>query len=83
MVEVLICVLILSILGVGAFYAAHYMVGIRHNRDTLADEFKRATEHIEELEGRIMMLEAERDIQTAKVASYRTEQSTGWENMRG
>lgn len=83
MVEILICVLILSILGVGAFYAAHYFVGLRHSRDTLADEFKRATEHIEEMESRIMMLEAERDIQTAKVASYRTEKSTGWETMRG
>lgn len=81
MVEILICVLILSILGVGAFYAAHYIVSLRHSRDTLADEYKRAEEHIKELEERVIMLESERDIQTAKMSPYRTEQTTGWDSM--
>lgn len=63
MIEVVTCLLIFSLLGAGSYYAALRWVDLRHNRNVLADEYKRATEHIEELEARVMMLEAERDTQ--------------------
>lgn len=63
MIEILLCMLILAILSVTAYYASLKWVELRHNRDVIADELKRATDHIEELEARVMMLEAERDTQ--------------------
>lgn len=70
MVEALLCILIFAIIGTGAYYAALKYVELRHNRDMLADEFKRATEHINELESRVMMLEAERDTEMARMSKY-------------
>lgn len=62
-IEILLCILILAILVTASYYAAHKWVALRHNRDVIADELKRATDHIEELEARVMMLEAERETQ--------------------
>lgn len=68
-IEAAVVLLIFALLVVGAYYAAHKWVDLRYNRDMLADEFKRATEHIEELESRVLMLEAERDTQMAQMES--------------
>lgn len=67
MLEVLLSILILAVLTVGAYFAALKYVDLRHNRDIIADELKRATEHIAELESRVMMLEAERDTDMARM----------------
>lgn len=85
MLNVLLSLLILAILSSGAYYAAHYVVQLRHERDTVTDEFKRATDYINELESRVTMLEAERDTTAARLSQYRTGDSTGWEqiNIRG
>lgn len=80
MIEVLTSILICTIIFTGAYYGAHYVVSLRHNRDMIADEFKRATEHIEELESRIIMLESERDIKAAQMES-RGVQPSGWDTM--
>lgn len=79
MINVLLGLLIIAIIGTGAYYAAHYIVQLRHNRDILADEYKRATVHIEELESRIIMLEADRDLQSARMSDKQSETSTGYE----
>lgn len=81
MVESLLSILIVSIIALGAYYAAYRFVHLRHNRDVLADEFKRAETYIKEMEDRIAMLEAERDITTARVSNYRTEEPSGWESL--
>jgi hypothetical protein len=79
MLETLLSILIIAIVGTGAYYAAHYIVNLRHNRDMLADEYKRATEHIEELEARVMLLEAERDTQMAKFEAKNMKPSDGYD----
>jgi hypothetical protein len=81
MLNVLLGFLIVSIIASGAYYAAYLFVHLRHNRDVLADEYKRAETYIKEMEDRISMLEAERDIQTARVSNYRTEEASGWESL--
>jgi hypothetical protein len=68
-IEAAFVLFIFVLLGAGAYYAALRWVDLRHNRDMLADEYKRATEHIEELESRVMLLEAERDTQMAQMES--------------
>jgi len=83
-IEVLICILIIAILFAAAYYAALKWVYLRHNRDVIADELKRATDHIEELEARVMMLEAERDTQS-QMMERRYKAPDGYEvfSMRG
>ena len=81
MIESLLSILIVSIVASGAYYAAYHFIHLRHNRDVLADEYKRAETYIKEMEERILMLEAERDIQTARVSSYRAEEPSGWESL--
>lgn len=80
MIEALISILIIGIVAAGAYYAAHYVVNLRHNRNTIADELKRSIEHIEELESRIMMLESERDIRAAQMEAKGSKPS-GWDTM--
>lgn len=70
MLNVLLGLLILAVIAAGCYYAALKYVELRHNRDMLADELKRATEHIGELETRIMMLEAERDTELSRMEKY-------------
>lgn len=84
MIEALISIFIVGMVAGGAFYASHYVVNLRHNRDTIADELKRATFHIEELESRVVMLESERDIKAAQMEA-RGVQPSGWDtlNVRG
>jgi len=81
MTDVLIGLLICVITAAASIYAAHYIVQLRHNRDMLADELKRATEHISELESRVMLLEAERDARDARVGDLRREEAHGWETI--
>ncbi|MBB6694387.1 hypothetical protein H7B90_23605 [Cohnella xylanilytica] len=70
MTEILLSFLIIAIMAVGSYYAAYRYVELRHNRDMLADELKRATDHIGELEARVMMLEAERDSEMTRIEKY-------------
>lgn len=80
MIEALLSILIISIVGAGMYHAAHYVVNLRHNRDVIADELKRATVHIEELESRVIMLESERDIKAAQMEA-RGAQPSGWDTL--
>ena len=81
MVESLLSILIVAILSAGAYYASYHFIHLRHNRDVLADEYKRAEMYIKEMEDRIAMLEAERDIQTTRMSGFREEQASGWESL--
>jgi phage terminase Nu1 subunit (DNA packaging protein) len=63
MIEAFASILICAVLVTGAYYASHYIVNLRHERNELADEFKRAEEHIKELEERVMLVEAQLDVQ--------------------
>lgn len=76
-INLLLCVLILSILGTGAYYAAYQWINLRHNRDVLTDELKRSMEHIGELEERLMQLEATMSMRehTSKIQQ---QESNGW-----
>ena len=76
MIESFISILIVCIIGAGAFFAAHYVLDLRNSRDTLAEEYKRAEGHISELESRIELLEAQIDIQRATPTP--TGDSNGW-----
>lgn len=82
MIEALLSILIVLSIMAGAYYASHYVVQLRHNRDAIADELQRATGHIEELESRIIMLESERDIKAAQMESKGL-QPNGWDSLRG
>jgi hypothetical protein len=77
MLNVLLCVLILGIITAATYYAAHKWIKLEHNRDVIADELKRATAHIEDLEARIAMLEAEKSLHEYKTRPQ--EETTGWE----
>lgn len=79
MIDILLCLLIVFVLAAGAYYAAYRWVDLRHNRDTLADELTRATAHIEDLEARISLMEAERDLREYKAMPK--EETTGWETF--
>ena len=84
MLEALLSILIVAILGAGMYYTALKYVALRHNRDTIADEYKRAVETIHELEERNAMLEAERDTQMARM-EQRNNSPQGFDafNIRG
>lgn len=79
MLYALLCVLIVAILAAGGYYASYQWVNLRHNRDTIADELKRAVAHIEDLESRIALMEAEKDLRDYKARPQ--EESTGWETF--
>jgi hypothetical protein len=81
MVESLLSILIVAMISVGTYYASYRFVHLRHNRDVLADEYKRAETYIKEMEDRIAMLEAERDLQTTRMSGFREEQASGWESL--
>jgi hypothetical protein len=68
--------LIIAIITAATYYAAHKWIKLEHNRDVIADELKRATAHIEDLEARIAMLEAEKSLHEFKVKPQ--EETTGW-----
>lgn len=70
------CMLITAILAAGAYYAAFRWVKLEHNRDTIADELKRALDHITDLEARIDMMEAQHDLQ--KVKAHPEGDNNGW-----
>lgn len=71
MLYALLCALIILIIAAAAFYAAHYVVQLRHSRDILADEYKRATEHIAVLEEEIAQLRFERDQRKNELSEIR------------
>jgi hypothetical protein len=85
MLEAFASILICGIIAAGCYYSAHYIVQLRHNRDTIADELTRAEAHIRELEDRVMLLEADRDVRDAKLSGMRTGDASGWDmlNARG
>lgn len=80
MIEVLLSILIIAVIGTGAYYAAHYIINLRHERNALADEYKRAEEHIKELEERVILVEAQLDMQRASMPRA-TGSSNGWDEM--
>lgn len=80
MIEALLSILIILIVASAAYYASYRYVDLRHNRDTIADEFKRATVYINEMEERVMLLEAQLDMQRASMPRA-TGSSNGWDEM--
>ena len=80
MIESLLSILIIALISAGAYYAAHYIVNLRHERNELADEYKRAEEHIKELEERVMLLEAQLDMQRSSMPRA-TGSTNGWDEM--
>lgn len=80
MLEVFASILICAIVAAGAYYAAHYIVQLRHERNALADEYKRAEEHIKELEERVLLVEANLDMQRSSMPRA-TGSSNGWDEM--
>lgn len=80
MIEALASILIVLIIAAGAYYASYRYVELRHNRDTIADEFKRATAYIAEMEERVMLLEAQLDTQRSNIPKA-TGSSNGWSEM--
>ena len=85
MLNALISILIVAIIAAGSYLAALKYVELRHNRDMLADEYKRATDHIGELEARIVMLEAERDADVTAFDKRYGQRPEGYDvfNIRG
>jgi len=83
MIHVLLGFLIASILTAGAYYASLQWVNLRHSRDILADQYKEAVEHIQELETRIALLEADKSMSEYKAKMQ--EDTSGWQhfNSRG
>lgn len=83
MLNALLSILILALLGTGAYYAAYQWINLRHNRDVITDELKRSMDHIGELEERLMQLEA--TISMREHTSKAQQEPTGWDsfNVRG
>ena len=79
MINILLCFLIVAIIAAGSYYAAYQWVNLRHNRNELADEFKRATEHIQELETRIELMEADKALNEYK--NKPQADNSGWNNF--
>lgn len=79
MLYAFLCLLILAIIGTGAYYAAIQWVSLKHNRDIVADELKRAMGHIEDLEARISMMEADKSLDDVKVQIRKD--LTGWDTF--
>ena len=79
MIEAFTSILIVCVIGAGAYYAALQFVQLRHNRDTLADEYKRAEVYILELESRVQLLEADSIINKSPV--HPTGESSGWDAL--
>jgi len=82
MLNILLCALIICIICAGAYYAAHYIVSLRHNRNEIADELTRAETHIKALEEENDMLRYERTAQDELKRSIKTEDNTGWNTFQ-
>ena len=80
MLYILLCVLILAILGTGAYYASQHVVTLRINHKMLTDEHNRAVEYIQTLEEDIKQLTFERDQQTQR-EQMQPPQKNGWNNF--
>lgn len=81
--NLLLCVLILAILGAGAYYASYQWINLRHNRDVITDELKRSMEHISELEERLMQLEANMSLREHTGKTQGKQEATGWDSFNG
>lgn len=81
MLNTLLCIFILAILFAGAYYAAHYMVQLRHNRDILADEYKRATDHITAVEDELAQVKFEREQIIRESQQPPRQRTDGWESF--
>lgn len=79
MLYVLLCILILSMLVTGAYFAAQYIVTLRTNHKMLTYEHNRAVEYIQTLEEDIKQLTFERDQQTQR--EQLQQPKTGWDNF--
>jgi len=79
MLEILLCLLILSIIATGAVYAAHYVVSLRYERDKYADELKTAKEYIADLEAQVIALEAQ--IENESMLKAKREDKSGWDEF--
>ena len=79
MLNTLICMFILTLIAAGAYYAAHQWVSLKHNRDIVADELKRAMVHIDDLEARIALMEADKSLRDFKTEPQQS--ATGWDNF--
>ena len=66
-------------MAAGAYYASYQWVSLRHNRDIIADELERATQHIEDLESRIALMEADKSLSEYKLKPQ--EDTTGWDTF--
>lgn len=81
MLNVLLCMLIFALLTVGTYYAANRWVQMRHSNNMIADELKRSIGHIEDLENKLALLEAEMSLR-----SYKEQQkpdTSGWDAFNG
>lgn len=79
MLNVLLCILILSVLVAGAYFASQYIVTLRINHKMLTDEHNRAVEYIQTLEDEIKQLTFEREQQQRN--EQVTPKSSGWGNF--
>jgi hypothetical protein len=80
MLNVLIGITLCAGLFAAAFYAAHYVVKLRHTRDKLEQDVAESKVVIVALEERIEQLEFERDDRVSKFEKKVNESSagTGW-----
>ncbi|MBB6672617.1 hypothetical protein H7C19_18205 [Cohnella nanjingensis] len=79
MLEGLLSVLVAVLIGGAAYYSAHYVVRLRHDYTIAHEELVKAGKYVEELESRVMHLEAERDVNSARMEP--TGDTTGWSAM--
>ena len=77
MLYTLLSILICAIIAAGTYFAAYRYVTLKHNREVIADELQRATVHIEDLESRIALMEADKSLNEYK--SKPSEGNTGWD----
>ena len=81
MLNVLLCLLIFALLAVGTYYASHRWVQMRHSNNMIADELKRSLGHIEDLENKLALLEAEMSLRSYK--EQQTPNTNGWDAFAG
>ena len=82
MLNVLIGLCLCAALFVASYYAAHYVVDLRSKRDGLANDMKHAEVMIKELEDRVMLMEAERDMRSARMENnIQPAPTNGWDDM--
>jgi len=79
MLNTLLCILILSVLVTGAYFAAQYIVTLKTNHKMLTNEHNSAVEYIQSLEDEIKQLTFERE--QNQHHEQVTTKPTGWDNF--